>query len=252
MQNDHNTPRMVSQFHQAQFPGWRPRSSLADTMRDFWRSDIPFVALPAPHAVSDILSEVESPGPHRWTEMYSLRRAREQARAEGSDWFRTEHSSDWQEIRLIGAPLAPEESVPSLHDKHHVPDLAEARSNHNLPVTRGIMQSTAMVWQHLKLSRLPPGGWIYPHRDIKAHNDLRLNYVWIPLHDASPNLKLYPHGYMPNQLGQMYLLNNSGYVHSVWNRDSHPRTVLLGRFDPFQSQLDMAQIHQAVQRQWYS
>ena len=94
MQNDHNTPRMVSQFHQAQFPGWRPRSSLADTMRDFWRSDIPFVSLPSTYAVSDILAEVESPGPHQWTEMYAQRQAREQARLAGCDWSGTEHSSN--------------------------------------------------------------------------------------------------------------------------------------------------------------
>jgi hypothetical protein len=183
--------------------------------------------------------------------MYSQRQARERARAEGRDWFHTAHSSDWQEIRLIGDTPTPVELVASPHSNSTaVVDRTVDQSA--LPITRGIMQSGGLVWQHLKASRLPAGGWLYPHRDRNQEHDTRLNYVWIPLHDASPNLKLYPYGYMPNRVGQMYLLNNSSHTHSVWNRDTRARTVLLGRFDLVHSQLDMTQIKKAVEQQWYS
>ena len=78
------------------------------------------------------------------------------------------------------------------------------------------------------LSVLDPGGYIRPHRDMRAI-DHPLNYFWLPLEDVPESeLKVYPYGTVDVKLGHLYMLNQENFTHAVVNLSNSRRHVIVG------------------------
>jgi hypothetical protein len=90
--------------------------------------------------------------------------------------------------------------------------------------------SFGLTVRHARLNSLEPDGYFAPHVDV-YQKDPGLCYVWMPLHDAVPHLKIFPFGLVNSEFGNMYLLNYSKYTHSVWNQKKQTRFVLGAVFD---------------------
>jgi len=90
------------------------------------------------------------------------------------------------------------------------------------------LSSNGILLNYCVLSVFGPGGYVRPHRDIGL-NSTPLNYVWIPLNNPQGNeLKIYPYGTVDVTLGNVYLLNQENFVHSVINNSNEHRYVLVG------------------------
>ena len=87
------------------------------------------------------------------------------------------------------------------------------------------------------ISNLEPNGYIRPHRDINLLK-YPLGYFWLPLNNPAGNeLKIYPYGTVDVQLGNLYLLNQKNFVHSVINNSNETRYVLIGWIDAISDEL---------------
>lgn len=87
-------------------------------------------------------------------------------------------------------------------------------------------------WSHLhtvKVMKVEPGGWLHPHRDL-AVTDYKLCNFWIPLHEFSAGLKVFPMGWLRHSLGNMYLFNRTRYPHALINKDTRSRFAMIGKF----------------------
>ncbi len=78
------------------------------------------------------------------------------------------------------------------------------------------------------LSVFDANGYVRPHRDIGLNNT-PLDYFWIPLNNPTGSqLRIYPYGTVEVTLGNIYLLNQEQFVHSVVNFSEETRYVLIG------------------------
>ena len=102
------------------------------------------------------------------------------------------------------------------------------------------------------IGKLLPNGWAQPHRDRFIKPFKKLHWVWMPLHDAQPSLKVYPYGYIKPKVGCLYFFSNMGYVHSIVNKDNFPRYVAMGTLDPEKCSLDFDKIKECVKSQWFN
>jgi hypothetical protein len=92
------------------------------------------------------------------------------------------------------------------------------------------------IWQSIEqllILRLDPKGWVQPHRDIFTKS-YRLCHFWIPLHEFEKGIKIFPYGWLKNKFGNMYLLNQGRYPHSIINNSNHDRFVIVGKFNTTQ------------------
>lgn len=81
----------------------------------------------------------------------------------------------------------------------------------------------------IKIIRLRPGGWANPHRDIFS-DDYKLTNFWMPLHQFSKGIKVFPLGWLVHQVGTMYLFNQHRYPHAIINTTDKDRLVMTGKF----------------------
>lgn len=231
--------RLTFEFHNNNFPGLKIPHTLSDTMQNFWNCDLPFLELP-------VVFDVDSTkkiclATSQWKRVASQDFFEERSKKMGEHWFFNQHSHGWEEIRVIGCPELKKdqqyykgiEFSPNI-----IPDLLEQ------------FQSEGMHFEFLSIKKLKPHGWLQPHKDHIHNNMQKFNYFWMPLNDSSENLKIWPHGYVKHKTGKIYLFNNTGYVHSVLNRENFDRYVLLGRFDLKKTKFGFDLTEQA-RDQWY-
>lgn len=89
------------------------------------------------------------------------------------------------------------------------------------------------------LSVFEPNGYVRPHRDIGL-NTTPLDYFWIPLNNPrGSQLRIYPYGTVEVKLGNIYLLNQEQFVHSVVNYSSESRYVLTGHLTNISTKLKL-------------
>jgi len=87
------------------------------------------------------------------------------------------------------------------------------------------------------ISVIGANGYIRPHRDINLIKH-PLAYFWLPLNNPLGNeLKIYPYGTVDVQLGNLYLLNQKNFVHSVINTGNETRYVLIGWINDISDEL---------------
>ena len=100
------------------------------------------------------------------------------------------------------------------------------------------------------IKKLDAGGWLNPHKD--AHKlDCSFAYIWMPLHQFSPGMKIWPWGMLDHRYTHYYLLNNAEYVHAVWNRSDTARLVLVGFIDIENCKPEWKKrVEQAIDQQW--
>ena len=99
-----------------------------------------------------------------------------------------------------------------------------------LALVEELFQPYELTITNTRFGQLAPGGYLCPHMDI-FETDPGMCYFWMPLHDVSPNLKVFPYGWHKPKLGSLYLFNFTKWVHAIHNYKTESRFILGGRFD---------------------
>lgn len=164
------------------------------------------------------------------------------------DWFNVTRSEGWSDI-CINVPEVTSFKV--LHD-----NTVHYRKNNKATQDQTLIDLTDKAFgdiavKQFRIFSLEPGGWINPHKDISTETN-NLYYFWIPLHDFSPCLKVFPLGWLQHRLGCMYLFNNKKYVHAVRNHTNENRLVMAGRLDPDRIDDRLIQAYEAGKSNWTS
>jgi hypothetical protein len=101
----------------------------------------------------------------------------------------------------------------------------------NAEIIQEYLSKIGITTKLCMISNFKPGGYVRPHRDIGT-NKRPLSYFWLPLNaPTNSELKIYPYGTVDVTVGNLYLLNQENYVHSVKNDSNVDRLVLLGYID---------------------
>lgn len=246
---------LTREFHCASFPGWTPNKSYETIIKNFWNSELPYLQLDFALNVREIYKEILEVDQSAWIETQSQTYARQKSIANNEHWFFNPHSSGWSSIHI--EPENVNDKKEQMHKQiitnPHGPlmDYKRKYTGHMLSY-RCLELLKSPYFKKITISRLPPGGWIQPHKDQYMVKEHTLNYMWIPLNECQENLKIYPYGYMPCQVGKSYLLNNFDFIHSVINKDKHDRYVLLITLKNCEEFFSRHNIQKAVKEQWFS
>lgn len=230
-------------FHQTEFPGFEPSRPWHLVADDLWQSsDLPFV---------DTGIDIDVAFSYQWaldhpghfdkdsrTEYFET-----QSAADGTAWFKATPAVGWYCCNIFGSNKGSDPHADDTLTKFWpdaFPDLVDKISALGLPVAR------------LAVFKLDPGSYVQPHIDSRYGRTGGLNHVWLPLHDFSPSLKIYPHGYVNHRAGRIYLLNNPRYVHSVINQQTIPRYIaaMTLNYHNMDSYLE-DRILRAAKNQWF-
>jgi hypothetical protein len=227
---DMNINKYTKDFMSAEFPGWQVPRQQWDYDKFWYRKDIPWVEVPLNLKTDLSYHQVKSQHKELFTEVSEQQNMKLDAIKKDESWFFTHHQHGWehcvilrtfypQQASQIKNTKYPEQQVKPVWHKHICNDLIDQL--HNLGIE--------IQWVDVKA--LLPGGWIQPHRDPKSAGTSTLEYFWIPLNDCSPNIKIWPAGYVKQRTGNMYLVNNQHFLHAVVNQDPFIRYVLTGRIN---------------------
>lgn len=149
-----------------------------------------------------------------------------------NSWHSQPRSSGWFELTIKEYEQHHEFSL------EHDPSQSFERPRSNVTKNVKLLETASQLFDELdikvrsiRIMKLEPGGWVRPHID-RTSNVYGLAYAWIPLHEFSPCLKIFPYGWLQHRFGNMYLFNQNSYVHAVINQSNENRYVIAGRFDP--------------------
>jgi hypothetical protein len=146
------------------------------------------------------------------------------------DWADPLRSHNWQQLVIRQKPALYKLRAPTSSSTFEISN--DSFGDVHLEQLLDQLLAPLNVYFHtIKIAKLDKRGWVAPHMDATA-NDLGLCYSWIPLHEFSPCLKLFPWGWLQHEFGKMYLFNHSRYVHAVYNPVDKPRLVIQGIFAP--------------------
>jgi hypothetical protein len=245
--------KYTKDFFENSFPGYTPTYTFEQNKENFWfTKDIPFLELDINLKTNDSYELIKSID-HEFhavaPEVNQLLVQQKRKR----DWFFKNHSYNKTEYVVLGYQepdgnmIKGPDSVPMTLE--HVAD--------NHPDTFISLQTqlndSGFKLERLWISKLNIGGYMQPHRDLKLDNYPTLAYLWIPLHDPTPTMKVWPHGLIDHKIGSVYLLNHQNFVHSVMNSQPHNRYVALSKFDYTKVPKHLwQQITSSLKNQWYS
>lgn len=137
-----------------------------------------------------------------------------------SAWHSDSLGSGWDQICVKNTMIT--------FGDHELPVYEETLDK---PLINILQQLLDPVWSDiisLKINRLRPGGWVAPHQD-QFDQEHGLRYFWMPINSAVSCIKAYPWGWLQHQIGNMYLFNQSKYMHAAYNSTNQDRFVLIGR-----------------------
>jgi hypothetical protein len=236
--------KLTQDFHQAEFSGFKPTASFEQIKNNFWQSaHLPFVDTGIDFEVATsyqwLLNHPEYFKKDSRTEYEKL-----MSKKDGTDWFQDVPAVEWYCCNVFGTNEGSNNHADDTITKYYpdaFTDLQQQIQLLKLPITR------------LAVFKLKPNGYVQPHIDSRYGTFKGgLNHVWLPLHNFSQSLKIYPCGYVKHQTGRMYLLNNPHYVHSVANYESTPRYVALMtiNYRNLEPVLEN-QFFEAARKQWF-
>lgn len=222
--------RYTQDFHDSVFPGWHVSNTAWDYHNFWFRRDVPWLELPLNLDTTQTLQELQSEHDYLFDEISEQVNNKLDAQARDRLWFMTPHQYGWQSCvisrrfypkaasQIEGTEFPPQVIEPKLH-----PDTAASliQQLHDLGIE--------IFWVDVKA--LAPGGWIQPHVDVKTPGTSTMEYFWIPINHCKANFKSWPMGQLYHSVGNMYLVNNQDFLHSVINHDPWTRYVLTGRID---------------------
>lgn len=244
----------VREFFANEFPGWKPRLSWTENSKDIWNSEFPYIPVRA---------GLELGNTHRWLldncesllqEMRGEHMRRLRSQREGTDWCFVPHNQGWRQMCVVGDAYTVRQEIQN-PDVDHDPLLRQHRQNWiqnpgAVPELQQQLEQLGCGFSRLMVDTLEPDGWIHPHRDQGTNSPL--GYAWIPLHDFPPCLKIWPVGMVQHQVGDIYLLANTRFAHSVINSQDLRRHVAVVRLDLKKTSEDFHRlVMRSAQDHWY-
>jgi len=242
---------LTRKFHEAEFPGWKPKKTYEEIINNFFNSELPFLELDIGLDTTEAMQWIESNKKH-FIENELTKQQENDAKKEGKFWYFNKHADGWKQCWKFGSPLlgqdilciSSEEKFKAKELRTFVPDA--------FPGLAEQLHQKGFVFKKFHVSELLPNGWAQPHMDRFHGSFKKLQWVWIPLNDAQPNLKVYPYGYIKPKVGCLYFFSNMGYVHSIINKDNFSRYVAMGTIDLELSKINFDKIKECVKSQWFN
>jgi len=216
--------QLTKEFFNNDFPGYRDKVILSD---DVLSINVPIAELEVEldyNKIFEISKKIEI---NEGTELHSYYR-KDNYSQDKTDKRKRVVSCQSTLLWSDGKVRYPIKNVYYNIQGEHYP-IKEPDSNSQLikKILETVGIKTSVCW----LQYLDPNGEIRPHRDFKM-SPKPLDYFWIPLNYVTNSyLKSYPYGKVDVSMGNVYLLNNDYYVHSVYNGSNTRRFVLLGYLD---------------------
>lgn len=239
-------------FHESNFPGYQFTGENIET--NFWnRHDIPIVEIPNIISTEKSYAEIKEKHKELFAALDSQINRKQAAETQNRDWYFTPHSEGWEQCLVLGKNLETISLLPEPENINNAVFYEPTLHQELLVDVRKQMDALGISLKRLQVLALNPGGYVQPHQDPKKIEVPRLSYFWIPLHDSSSSLKIWPMGYVNHRAGSIYLFNNNTWVHSVVNRDQEIRYVMSGLINVDKCSNDF--VHLAVKSakaQWNS
>lgn len=236
---------LVKNYHEDKFPGWSPTRTYDELIEDPLHNELPFIELDFGWDTTEIYKELSSnENKDLWIPIQNSGRFLEK------EWYEFEWHEGWMEIRIKGASPNDGTTTNATHKEKNRDFLFRSDA---LPRTQEFIESKNIKFTRLIALKLTPGGFAYPHRDEgkRESQEKNLECFWIPINHCNDNLKVYPYGYVPHKVGNMYLFNNKSYWHSIYNTNNHDRYVLTGRFDSEHSDFPIDMVKQSIKKFWF-
>jgi len=242
---------LTRKFHEAEFPGWKPKKTHEEITSNFFDSELPFLEIDIGLDTKEAMAWIES-NQQCFIGHELAKKKENDAKKEGRYWYYNNHSEGWEQCWKFGPPLLGQDMLcVSSNDKVK----AEGKKTYFPDSVPGLVEKLneqGFVFTKFHISKLLPNGWAQPHMDRFHGSFKKLYWIWIPLNDSQPSLKVYPYGYIKPKVGCLYFFSNMGYVHSIVNKDNFSRYVAIGTLDLKNCKLDFDKIKECVKSQWFN
>lgn len=245
----------TQQFLNNDFPGYQPRESFDKVSSDMWfAKSIPFVHVNTEFDLRSTYQECLDQD-HVFKICGCAELLNKKFRMLNSEWYRNPHKHLHYELVIQGTNEKHADVIGNPDgDFSQGIDYALPAHPHMFQDLQQQFQAAGLPFKRLWISKLAPGGWLYPHRDFKPLNLYPvLNYFWMPLHHSKSTIKIWPHGYARIPLGDLMLFNHQYFMHAASNDDEISRYVLLGTLD--HEKIDSKRtgwIRDRLRQQWYN
>jgi hypothetical protein len=241
----------TKQFHDSTFPDFCVDQTLNQVLNNFWQNTcIPYVGIDVGFDTAATYKWLLD-NDHLFAKTQSGMFTEKKNKDLGFEWFTSSHSEGWANLPVIGTTEKYKAIVPG--DGAVTYQITHDVLPNSVPDLQFFLNQIGLSISELNIFRLKPGGFLQPHMDIGVDCESTMTYIWIPLHDFPPCLKIYPSGYLRHCKGNFYILNASNFMHSVVNTTDQPRYVATVFFDHKKiPQSFWNQIKQSLTQQWFT
>lgn len=213
----------TDQFWQTKFPGWKNPYSRNHLLQHFWTTPIPAVNLDIKidtKPTEDVIEKMQ--------DQFFRLDTQTDDKLYKPKWYERRRDEGWKLLGVIPRRGGIVNVDLASYQMRRSPEYADNRQHFSDLIDQ--MESNGLAVKELKIWKLEPGGWLAPHRDILT-TPICMNYFWIPINDVPASSKIWPLGENKVSQGQVSLLCNQDFVHSVINNSNRPRYVAAGRLD---------------------
>jgi len=219
----HTQKTFTDQFWQTKFPGWKNPYTRDHLLQHFWTTAIPAVNLDIKIRTSNTLDTIE-----RMQDQFVKVDTQTNDKLYKTKWYERSREQGWKLLGIIPRQGGIANVDLASYQVRRSPEYADNREHFCDFIDQ--MESKGLIIKELKIWKLEPNGWLVPHRDILT-TTICMNYFWIPINDVPASSKIWPLGENKVCQGQVSLLCNQNFVHSVVNNSNRPRYVAAGRLD---------------------
>jgi len=244
--------KFTRDFFEADFPGFNPSHDWNDIEKNIWEAPLPFIELECGLDHSETYKLVEQAADH-FIEMPGEQIRRTEKITIGDSWFYSSHIEGWKQLPIYGEMYTMKKIIQSGNNLDLYEDFKKLLWKPNIYFGKYLLpqlEKLGCAIKRLVIDSLETNGWVRPHQD--SDQGRPLTHAWIPLHNFDPCLKIWPYGFLKHKLGNIYLLANSKFPHSVINTMPYRRYVAIIKIDEENCSPSFQDfVKESAKKQWF-
>jgi len=245
--------KFTRDFFEADFPGFNPLHDWNDIEKNIWEAPLPFIELECGLDHADTYKLLVDQSDQHLIEMPGEQIRLAEKKSNGDLWFYSSHMEGWRQLPIFGEMYTIKKIICSDNDINLHKDFKEKLWKTNIRFGKKLLnqlEKLGCAVKRMVVDTLDINGWVRPHQD--SNRGKPLLYAWIPLHDFDPCLKIWPHGLLKHKLGNIYLLANTKFPHSVINKMPFRRYVAIIKIDEKNCSTFFKKfVIDSAKKQWY-
>lgn len=245
--------KFTRDFFEADFPGFVPSQAWKDVEKNIWEASLPFIELKCGLDHSDTHKLLVDHSDVHLIDMPGEQIRQMEKKSTGNLWFYSAHSEGWKQLPIFGEMYTSKKIIISDEKIDLYEDFKKLLWKPNPYYGKYLLPQLKKLGCEIKrlvVDTLDTNGWVRPHQD--SDHGKPLAYAWIPLHNFNPCLKIWPYGFLKHTLGNIYLLANSKFPHSVINTMFDRRYVAVIRIDEENCSTAFKNfVIDSAKKQWY-